>query len=33
MVHTERWESLSPKQRGGFVPLCPELVVELASPS
>lgn len=33
MVRTERWESLTPKQRRGFAPLCPELVVELASPS
>lgn len=33
MVHRERWESLTPKQRRGFAPLCPELVVELASPS
>ncbi|MCP9915857.1 Uma2 family endonuclease [Cyanobium sp. ATX 6F1] len=33
MVRTERWESLTPKQRRGFAPLCPDLVVELASPS
>ena len=29
----ERWQALTPLQRRGFPPLCPELVVELASPS
>ena len=28
-----RWLSLSAEQRRGFAPLCPDLVVELASPS
>ena len=27
----DRWQSLSPEQRRGFAPLCPDLVVELAS--
>lgn len=29
----ERWESLTPQQRQGFVPLCPDFVVELRSES
>ncbi len=29
----ERWESLTPQQRKGFVPLCPDFVVELGSES
>ncbi len=29
----ERWQSLMAEQRRGFAPLCPDLVVELASPS
>ena len=29
----ERWEALTPEERRGFAPLCPDLVVELASPS
>ncbi|WP_255105812.1 MULTISPECIES: Uma2 family endonuclease [unclassified Synechococcus] len=33
MVQLERWESLTPMQRLGFAPVCPEQVVELASPS
>ncbi|MEB3325854.1 MAG: Uma2 family endonuclease [Cyanobacteriota bacterium] len=33
LVALERWQALSEKQRRGFAPLCPELVVELASPS
>jgi Uma2 family endonuclease len=28
----ERWQALTPDQRRGFAPLCPDLVVELASP-
>lgn len=32
-VRLERWEALSPEQRRGFPPLCPDLVIELASPS
>ncbi len=33
LVRLDRWQALSPEQRRGFVPLCPDLVVELASPS
>jgi Uma2 family endonuclease len=33
LVSMERWQALSPEQRRGFPPLCPDLVVELASPS
>ena len=33
LVHLERWQALTPEQRRGFPPLCPDLVVELASPS
>jgi len=33
LVNLERWQALSPEQRRGFPPLCPDLVVELASPS
>jgi Uma2 family endonuclease len=29
----ERWQALNPEQRRGFPPLCPDLVVELASAS
>jgi Uma2 family endonuclease len=29
----ERWESLTPQQRKGFVPLCPDFVIELRSES
>lgn len=29
----DRWSALTPEQRRGFAPLCPDLVVELASPS
>ncbi|QUS60986.1 Uma2 family endonuclease [Synechocystis sp. PCC 7339] len=29
----ERWESLTPEQQQRFVPLCPDFVVELRSPS
>jgi Uma2 family endonuclease len=32
-VSRERWESLTPQQRKGFVPLCPDFVVELRSQS
>ena len=32
-VRLDRWQSLSPEQRQGFPPLCPDLVVELASAS
>jgi Uma2 family endonuclease len=33
LVSLERWRALSAEQRRGFAPLCPDLVVELASPS
>jgi Uma2 family endonuclease len=29
----ERWQALTPEQRRGFPPLCPDLVLEQASPS
>ena len=32
-VSRERWQSLTPQQRKGFVPLCPDFVVELRSES
>jgi len=32
-IERERWESLTPQQRKGFVPLCPDFVVELRSAS
>ena len=33
LVGLDRWQALSPEQRRGFAPLCPDLVVELASAS
>jgi len=33
LVRHDRWQALTPEQRRGFAPLCPDLVVELASPS
>jgi len=33
IVRQERWQALTPEQRRGFAPLCPDLVVELARPS
>jgi Uma2 family endonuclease len=33
LVQLQRWQALSPEQRRSFPPLCPDLVVELASPS
>ena len=33
VVRLERWHALTPEQRRGFPPLCPDLVVELVSPS
>jgi Uma2 family endonuclease len=33
VVRLERWQALSAEQRRGFPPLCPDLVVELVSPS
>jgi Uma2 family endonuclease len=32
-VRLERWQALTPVERRGFPPLCPDLVVELVSPS
>jgi Uma2 family endonuclease len=32
LVALDRWQALSAEQRRGFAPLCPDLVVELASP-
>ena len=32
LVRLERWQALAPEQRRGFPPICPDLVVELASP-
>lgn len=32
-VRSERWKSLTPEQRKGLVPLCPDFVVELRSDS
>jgi Uma2 family endonuclease len=33
LMRLKRWQALTPDQRRGFPPLCPDLVVELASPS
>jgi Uma2 family endonuclease len=33
VVRLERWQALTLEQRRGFPPLCPDLVVELVSPS
>ncbi len=33
LVRLDRWQALTAEQRRGFPPLCPDLVVELASPS
>ena len=32
-VGKDRWEALTPEQRQGFIPLCPDFVVELRSKS
>ncbi len=32
-VRRDRWDALSPQERKGFVPLCPDFVVELRSES
>ncbi len=32
-MRLERWDGLTPAERRGFPPVCPDLVVELASPS
>lgn len=31
LLRLERWQALTPEQRRGFPPLCPDLLVELAS--
>jgi Uma2 family endonuclease len=33
LVALDRWQALSEAERRGFAPLCPDLVIELASPS
>ena len=33
VLRLERWQTLTPEQRRGFPPLCPDLVLELVSPS
>jgi len=33
LLRLQRWQALSAQERSGFAPLCPDLVVELASPS
>jgi Uma2 family endonuclease len=33
LVRLDRWQALSPEQQRHFPPLCPDLVIELASPS
>jgi Uma2 family endonuclease len=33
VVRLDRWQALSKAEREGFAPICPDLVVELASPS
>ncbi len=32
LVRLDRWQALTPEERRGFAPLCPDLVVELAIP-
>jgi Uma2 family endonuclease len=32
LLRQEHWEALTPEERCGFAPLCPDLAVELASP-
>jgi hypothetical protein len=32
LLRRQRWLALSPAQRRGFPPLCPDLVIELANP-
>lgn len=32
-IPLEKWQALSPEQRRGFLPLCPDFVIELLSPS
>jgi Uma2 family endonuclease len=32
-ISLEKWQALTPEERQGFIPLCPEFAVELLSPS
>jgi Uma2 family endonuclease len=32
-IKNDRWEALTPEQQKGFVPLCPDFVMELRSPT
>ena len=32
-IRRNRWEALSPEERRGFAPICPDFVLELRSPS
>lgn len=32
-ISREKWNALTPEQRRGFLPLCPDFVIELLSPS
>ncbi len=32
-IRRERWNSLTPEQKAGFAPICPDFAVELCSPS
>ena len=32
-VEKSRWEALTPEQREKFIPLCPDFIIELLSPS
>jgi Uma2 family endonuclease len=32
-IRRDRWEALSPEERRGFSPICPDFVLELRSPS
>ncbi len=32
-IPIDRWNSLTPEQRRGFLPLCPDFIIELLSPS
>ncbi|MEM0981220.1 MAG: Uma2 family endonuclease [Cyanobacteria bacterium P01_H01_bin.58] len=32
-IELSRWETLTPEEREGFCPLCPDFVIELRSPS
>ena len=32
-IQQARWNALTPEQKAGFIPLCPDFVIELVSPS